>query len=415
MNPVQNPYAPGAGQRPPELAGRDSEIDAFSILVERLQSGQQERGIMLTGLRGVGKTVLLEEFRSRAEEQGWVAAFVEAGATRPFRLLAAQSLTSALRATSLRHRSSEKLRRALGVFKAFSLKASPDGSISIGIDVDPELGRADSGDLELDLSELLADLGEAARDLDAGVVLLIDELQELPRSDVAALAGAAHHTNRRELPVAVVGAGLPHLPGVLTDAKSYAERLFSYRNIGALHSADAAQALTRPAESRNVVWEMDALRHACDQAAGYPYFLQAYGNAIWNYAPGPDVITLDDAEVGVAAAQAELDHGFYGSRWERATPKQRAYLEAMAAAATREAPISSREVAERLGRTLSGLARYRDQLIRKGLIYAPERGVVAFTVPGMDAYIRRLDQTLIRPTGRRRDIENGEGSRGLER
>ena len=127
------------------------------------------------------------------------------------------------------------------------------------------------------------------------------------------------------------------------------------------------------------------------------------------------MITLDDAEVGVAAAQAELDHGFYGSRWERATPKQRAYLEAMAAAATREAPISSREVAERLGRTLSGLARYRDQLIRKGLIYAPERGVVAFTVPGMDAYIRRLDHTLIRPTGRRRDIENGEGSRGLER
>ena len=144
VNPVQNPYAPGAGQRPPELAGRDSEIDAFSILVERLQSGQQERGIMLTGLRGVGKTVLLEEFRSRAEEQGWVAAFVEAGATRPFRLLAAQSLTSALRATSLRHRSSEKLRRALGVFKAFSLKASPDGSISIGIDVDPEPGRADT-------------------------------------------------------------------------------------------------------------------------------------------------------------------------------------------------------------------------------------------------------------------------------
>ena len=202
---------------------------------------------------------------------------------------------------------------------------------------------------------------------------------------------------------------------MLTDAKSYAERLFSYRNIGALHSADAAQALARLAESRNVVWEMDALRHARDQAAGYPYFLQAYGNAIWNYASGPDVITLDDAEVGVAAAQAELDHGFYGSRWERATPKQRAYLETMAAAATREAPISSREVAERLGRTLSDLARYRDQLINKGLIYAPERGVVAFTVPGMDAYIRRLDQTLIRPTGRRRDIENGEGSRGLER
>ena len=414
MNPIQNPYAPGAGQRPPELAGREPEIEAVGILMERLQSERQERGIMLSGLRGVGKTVLLEEFRSRAEEAGWLAAFVEAGSTRPFRLLAAQALTSALRATSLRHRSSEKLRRALGVFKAFSLKASPDGSVSLGIDIEPELGRADSGDLELDLSELLANLGEAARDFNAGVVLLIDELQELPLSDIAAVAGAAHHTNRRELPVALVGAGLPHLPAVLTEAKSYAERLFSYRSIGALRPADAGLALTRPAEALGVVWKSDALKHACDQADGYPYFLQAYGNTIWDYAPGPEAITLDDAEIGVSAAQAELDHGFYGSRWERATPTQRDYLAAMVSASGDDATTSSREVAERLGRTVRALAQQRDQLIRKGLIYAPERGVVAFTVPGMDAYIQRLDHTLTRPSGRRKDIDNVKGKRGLE-
>ena len=390
MDPVENPYAPGAGQRPPDLAGREHERDAFDVLLDRLEAGRPERGVMLTGLRGVGKTVLLEEYRSQAEKRGWVVAFVEAGSSRPFRLLAAQALTSSLRANSLRHRSSAKLRHALAVFKAFSLKASPDGSVSLGIDVDPVSGRADSGDLELDLTELLADLGEAAADFDAGVILLVDELQELPHPDVGAVAGAAHHANRLQLAVAIVGAGLPNLPTVLTEAKSYAERLFSYHRIGALGDDDAARALARPAAELNVTWHPDALNHTVDAAAGYPYFLQAFGKTIWDFSPGPDRITLDDATVGVTAAQSGLDHGFYGSRWERATPAQRGYLTAMAAAANDDdAPVSSGEVADRLGKTHSDLGPHRDQLIRKGLVYAPERGLVAFTVPGMGGYIRR--------------------------
>ena len=273
------------------------------------------------------------------------------------------------------------------MFKAFSLKASPDGSISIGIDVDPELGRADSGDLELDLSELLADLGEAARDLDAGVVLLIDELQELPRSDVAALAGAAHHTNRRELPVAVVGAGLPHLPGVLTDAKSYAERLFSYRNIGALHSADAAQALTRPAESRNVVWEMGALRHARDQAAGYPYFLQVWGKHTWGHADRSP-IQLADAKHATVSALAQLDAGFFRVRFDRCTPSQKRYLRAMAELGA--GPHQSGTIAKQLGMKVTSAGPTRNHLIKKGMIYSPAHGNTAFTVPLFDGFLKRV-------------------------
>ena len=194
MDQIVNPYAPGAGQRPPDLAGRETEREAFGILLERLRASRPERGIMFTGLRGVGKTVLLEEFRSRAEQSSWIVAYVEAGMGRPFRLLAAQALTRSLRATSLRHRSSAKLSRAMRVFKSFSLKASPDGSVSIGgVDIEPERGRADSGDLELDLTELLVDLGEAASDFDAGAVLFVDELQDLPQADVAAIAGKSLH------------------------------------------------------------------------------------------------------------------------------------------------------------------------------------------------------------------------------
>lgn len=387
VDPIQNPYAPGAGQRPPDLAGREDELASFDVLIQRLEANRPERGLMLTGLRGVGKTVLLEEFRSRAEARGWVVAFVEGGSRRPFRLLAAQALTSSLRAASLRHRSSATLRRAVGVFKAFSLQASPDGSLSVGIDVAPVSGRADSGDLELDLTELLADLGDAAREINQGVVLLVDELQELPATDVEAIAGAAHHSNRRQLPVAIIGAGLPNLATVLSDAKSYAERLFSYPHVTALDADAARRALARPAADLDVTWEGEALSYTLEAAAGYPYFLQAFGKTIWDYAPGP-TITLDDATVGVIAAQRELDHAFYGSRWERATPAQRTYLAAMTNQPNEV--VATGDLAAGLGKTHSDLGPHRDQLIRKGLIYAPERGFVAFTVPGMDTYIRRL-------------------------
>lgn len=392
MDEISNPFAPGAGQRPPELAGREPEQSRFRILLDRLEAGRSERGIMLTGLRGVGKTVLLEDMRTLAEKRGWIVAFAEAGTDRSFRLLASQTLTASLRQASLRHRTSSRLRRALGVFKSFSLQASPDGSLSVGIEVDPLVGRADSGDLELDLAEMLIDLGDAAADLGTGVLLIVDEMQELPAADIAAVANAAHQVNRLQLPVAISGAGLPDLPAALTEAKSYAERLFAYHRIGSLPPEAAAEALQRPAEALGVAWQPDALAHTATAADGYPYFLQVFGKKIWDFAPGPDSITADDAITGVAAAQHELDEGFYGSRWERATHAQRRYLAAMAAGSHSDAPVATRRIAERLGESHRSLSSHRNQLIRKGLIYAPERGQVAFTVSGMGDYINRLTE-----------------------
>lgn len=392
VDPVANPYAPGAGQRPPELAGRDDEQSRFRILLDRLEAGHAERGIVLTGLRGVGKTVLLDELRSMAEQRRWIAAFVEAGEDRPFRVLAAGALTASLRATSWRHRSSTRLRQALGVFKSFSLQGSPDGSIAVGIDVDRATGRADSGNLELDLSELMTDLGEAAADLDTGVLLAVDELQALPRPDLAAILAAAHQMNRRRLPVVVAGAGLPNLPARLMDVKTYAERLFTYSRVDALGPNEADRALMRPAEALGVSWQRAALERTFENSGGYPYFLQLFGKAIWDFAPGPHVITAEDAAAGLAWARRELDANFYGTRWERATPVQRTYLAAMSLeAGDADIPVLTARIASRLGKSHRDLGPCRDQLIRKGLIYAPGRGLVAFTVPGIGAYINSLE------------------------
>ena len=390
MDPVLNPYAPGAGLRPPEMAGREAERSRFRVLLDRIEKGRPERGLILTGLRGVGKTVLLDELRSMADQREWIVGFVEAGMNRPIRELAARALMRSLRATSIRRRSSARLRRALGVFKSFSLKASPDGSLSFGIDIEPVSGLADSGNLELDMTDLFLDLGEAASEMGAGVLLLVDELQELASSEIAALAGAVHQTNRLRLPVAIVGAGLPNLPSVMTEAKSYAERLFGYLGIRALSATGASDALRRPAETLGVTWQADALAHAVDASGAYPYFLQVFGSKIWDYASTAHSITFDDARVGVRVARSDLDEGFYGTRFERATPAQRVYLAAMSAEGADALPVTTRQVASRLGKTQGRLGPYRHELIRKGLIYAPARGQVAFTVPGMGAYIERL-------------------------
>lgn len=392
----RNPYRPGAARQPPEMAGREAESAQFRDLLDYMEEGGAERGIILTGLRGVGKTVLLEEMRRMADERGWVYAFVEAGLQSSFRLSVTWSLTESLRVTSLRHRTSARLREALRVFKSFSLKSLPDGSVSFGIELEALAGRADTGNLEMDLSELLTDLGGTAVGLGVGVLLIVDELQDLPLADITAVAGAVHQTNRMELPVAVVGAGLPNLPAVLTEAKPYAERLFDYRSIGALGAEDAGRALRLPAESRGVVWEEEALAYVVEASAGYPFFLQTFGSKVWECAPGPDDLTLADAEAGVAAGRRGLEQGFYRSRWERATPAQREYLTAMAIAGQDDQPVSTRGVVEYLDKTHSDASPARSELINKGLIYSPGRGRVDFTAPGMADYIRMV----IRAEGR---------------
>jgi hypothetical protein len=387
MDAAINPYAPGAGQRPPELAGRTDEIRGFDVLMERLERRLPERGLILTGLRGVGKTVLINEFRGMAERRGWIVAKVEARSDAPFRQLAAQALNRAMRGALGRGRGHPRLQHALRVFKSFSLTASPDGTFSVGIDVEPERGRADTGDLETDLTELFIDIGEAAADLHIGMVLFVDEMQDLEGGDLGGIAGACHETGQRNLPTAVIGAGLPSLPADLTSAKSYAERLFSYRSLGPLDDSAARDALVVPASDLDVQWTKVALARVLKEARGYPYFLQAFGKATWDYAAGPPIGSAD-ADAGIEVARRELDIGFYGSRWERATGAQRAYLRAMAED-REERPSASADVARRLGRRPSDVSVARDQLIRKGLVYAPDRGTIAFTVPGMAEFIRR--------------------------
>lgn len=386
MDPVQNPYSPGAGLRPPELAGREAELRRFEILRQRFEQGLNDRGIMLTGLRGVGKTVLLNEFRARAESHGWIVAKVEAGGDRPLRTLLAQSLNQALRSATGRFGLSERLRRALGAFKAFTLRFAPDGSLALGIDVDPTRGRADTGDLELDFTELALDLAEAARDLGVGVLVLVDEMQDLRSDELAALAAASHEAGQRDVPFVVIGAGLPSLPAALREAKSYTERLFEYRRIEPLADDDAAAALVRPAEDRSVAWDERARDLVLDLSRGYPYFIQVYGKASWDYAKRSP-IDVEDARIGAEAGRAELDVGFYGSRWEDSTAAQQAYLRAVAVDG--DEPSHTAAVAARMNRKPQDVSGARDELIKKGLLYAPERGTIAFTVPGMAGFIER--------------------------
>jgi AAA ATPase-like protein len=386
---VQNPYSPGAGLRPPELAGRDDDISAFETLLARAAAGRTSQSLVLTGLRGVGKTVLLNDLASRARGRDWIVAQVEARAddTGTFRTMVSRSLNQSLRQVTGRWGVRDKFRAALATFKSFSIKTDPSGNLALGIEVDPRQGRADTGSLEVDLSELAFDLAEPATELGTGVVVLVDEMQDLSGDELAAISTAAHEAGQRNVPFYVVGAGLPSLPGLLAEARSYAERLFAYRPIGPLTKAAAALAVSRPAASQDVSWSAAAVDIVIGAAVGYPYFLQEFAKATWDYAPGP-AIKPADARLGVRAGSDKLDAGFFASRWKRATPAERDYLRAMSADGDR--PSASGEIARRLGKaSVQQVGPIRANLIHKGLVYAPEHGQVAYTVPGMAAFISR--------------------------
>jgi hypothetical protein len=385
----RNPYSPGAGVRPAQLAGRDPELEAFDVLRARTEAGRPERSILFYGLRGVGKTVLLNELAESAREDGWIVAKIEADLTGdrlPFRNQVAGALNQSLRHGQRRGAASRFFHRALRTFKSFSVTASPDGSFSVGIDVEPEPGRADTGSILADLTDLAIDLAAAARDLSVGAALFIDEMQHLSLEELAALSQACHETGQRNLPFFVVGAGLPNLPGRLSEAKSYSERLFRYVRIDRLEREDAAAALTSPARDEDVEWTDAASSMVLDAADGYPYFIQQFGQTTWN-AAGESPIDVLDATEGLRMGWDLLDQGFFRARWERATPAERGYLAAMAVDG--EEHSSTGEVAARLGKKLTSLGPTRANLIAKGLVYAPEHGLIAFTVPGMAHFIAR--------------------------
>src|SRR5213592_2521223 len=306
MDPVRNPFAPGAGQRPPELAGRDKELAAFEVVLERVARGRPERSLVLTGLRGVGKTVLLGELRSMAVKRGWGAGKVEARPDAELRRPLSAALHRAIRDLAVRHRAPDRVEEVLGVLKAFALRANkPDAKLrdrwQPGIDVPTAQGRADSGDIEIDLVELFTDVAELAADVGTGVALLIDEMQDIKPDDVSALCAACHELSQSGAPLVVVGAGLPHLPAVLSASKSYSERLFRYVRIDALERDDAHRAILAPIERENAKITEGALDGMWVVSGGYPYFIQAYAKAAWDAAPG-DPINEDD--VLVAAPEA---------------------------------------------------------------------------------------------------------------
>lgn len=386
MNSDLNPYAPGSGLRPKALEGRDPELESLDTIVARTRNGLHNRAIVLSGLRGVGKTVLLNAFRARAEQMDWITVAVEGRATDSgrdsVRAKLARELVVAARASKVA-RKDKKIATALGSISSFSASLGMSG-VSVG--VSRNVGRADSGVLEIDLEEMVADVATALRDKGLGFAFFIDEMQDLDEELLVALLAAQHAAGQNDWPFYVFGAGLPNLPSVLSEARSYAERLFEYRQIGPLSREAAAAALAKPALSMGARFEPDALARLVAAADGYPYFLQEYGKAMWDVAPAP-LFTLDDAEAAVIVGTAQLDQGFFPARWDRATPGERDYLRAMAADA--ENGSRSSTVAARLGRELSNLSPTRAELIKKGLIYAPEHGRVAYTVPGMAAFIQR--------------------------
>jgi hypothetical protein len=384
VNKRENPYTPGAGRKPPTLAGRDRDLDSFQALIECLAEGGYERSQIYSGLRGVGKTVLLMELDVLATEAGWASTDVqEVGSQPDFRVTFARMAARLLRQMSRRYRVRERVERAFGVVKAFSV-AVPAG-VQLKLDVAPSTGIADSGDPEQDLTDLLREIGEVAHATGAGALVLIDEMHNLDASALAAICFAFQAISRHGLPVAMAAAGLPDLQVRLMSAKPYADRLFSYHELGRLPRAAARTALIAPAAARGVAYEEQAARRVVEESAGYPYFIQEYGLELWNHAETSPIGMGDVREVSEVVTDS-LARNFFGTRFQMASDTEQRYLAAMAALG--EGPYRSSEVARSYGaKDQRGVSMHRDSLIQKGLIWSPRRGQLEFTVPLFAQYL----------------------------
>jgi hypothetical protein len=388
VDKVRNPFNPGAGTRPPLLVGRDGQIEAMDVAVRRLSHGRFERSLLLTGLRGVGKTVLLMEFGVIAERERWIHSHLEATEdVRVARALAGVA-RRALLEMSVMERSKDRARRALGVLRSFVKVHVPLGDAgTLTIDLEPQPGRADSGDLDADLAGLFTELGETARSAGIGVLITVDEMQYLTRNELSALIVALHQVSQRALPVLVAGAGLPSLPGLAGEARSYAERLFTFTSIGSLTREDAVRALVEPVELEGGAWQDDVVDNAVDLTRGYPYFLQELGKQAWNLAPGPRILRAD-LDAATTLAVAELDAGFFRARIDKTTDAERDYLRAMASLGG-PGPYRSGDVSRAMHRKTTQTGPVRDSLIKRGLCHAPRHNEIAFTVPMFDEFVRR--------------------------
>jgi len=388
MDPVRNPFAPGAGTPPPELAGRDELREIVRIALERTRLGRPAKSILMVGLRGVGKTVLLDRMREDAEARGIHTLRVEAPESRSLPAILAPQLRQALLRLSRNEKAKDLAQRALrglaGFAKALKMKYA---DIEVGIDFEPEPGLADNGDLEYDLLALLEAAGAAAQKAGTALAMFVDELQYVEENELAALITALHRAAQRRLPVVLVGAGLPQLRGRMGRAKSYAERLFDFPELGPLPPPVARTAIVKPAEAEGVKVSEDALARIVASTHGYPYFLQEWGKHAWDTA-AKSPITLADVEMASKSAIAALDESFFRVRFDRLTPSEKRYLRAMAELGS--GPHRSGDIAGQLNRNVTSLGPTRNQLIAKGMIWSPSHGDTAFTVPLFDEFMRRI-------------------------
>ena len=388
MDPIRNPYAPGAGTPPPELAGRDELREAARIALERARVGRSSKSIVMVGLRGVGKTVLLDRIRADAEAAGIYTLRVEAPENRSFPSLLAPQLRTALLRLSNRQAAKDLAQRALRALAGFagSLKVKYQ-DIEVGLDFDAEPGLADNGDLETDLQDLLEAAGTAAKAGTTCIALFVDELQYVKEEELAALISALHRMSQRQLPVIMLGAGFPQMRGSMGRAKSYAERLFEFPEIGALSPEDARRAVSKPARAEGVTVGDDALDAIIEQTHCYPYFLQEWGKHVWDVAESSP-ITVNNVMVASQLATATLDESFFLVRFDRLTPSEKRYMRAMAQMGV--GPHRSGDIARELNRTVNSLAPTRSQLISKGMVWSPSHGDTAFTVPMFDEFMLRI-------------------------
>ena len=385
---MQNPFSPGAGTPPPELAGRTPLLEQGRLTLGRVKAGRPERSFFLIGLRGVGKTVLLNKMRDLADASGYSSVLIEAHEGKPLAALLLPALRQLMISLDRMAQISQKVKRGLRVLRSFfnGLKLKYH-DLEIGVDVDPETGVADSGSLEADLSQVFIALGEAAQDRGTAVALIIDEMQYLSEEELSALIMAMHQISQRQLPVVLIGAGLPQLVGLAGRSKSYAERLFQFPEVGALQPMDAIAALQEPVQDQGVQFSADALQEIIRQTKGYPYFLQEWGYQAWNLAPTSQ-IGIDVVNQATDESIRRLDTNFFRVRFDRLTPREKQYLRALADMG--ETVQRSGEIADRLGVKVQSIAPVRNGLIKKGMIYSPAHGDTAFTVPLFADFMKRI-------------------------
>lgn len=385
MDQFENPYRPGAGIKPGLLAGRSEELGKAEALLRSVQGGAPQRPLMLYGLRGVGKTVLLNEMERTAERLGFQSEYLEMSEKDDFRRVIAKSARKVLLKIDRMENLKSRCLNALGVLKGFSL-AVPGGP-ELKIEVDAISGVADTGDLDTDLVELFVSLGEAAQEANNLICFFIDEVQYLSEKAVGGLIAASHRITQKSLPVVFICAGLPQIAALTGDAKSYAERLFEFVPIGPLRQGADQEALCGPARERGVELSDPATSTLLTESRGYPYFIQEFGKHAWNLAASSPITDEDAINASISATEA-LDVSFFKTRMERATTAERNFMMGMAALGS--GPYATSDVATRIGKKVSSVGPVRAQLIRKGFVYSPEHGQVEFTVPLFDEYMRRI-------------------------